>query len=157
MITRIYGFPDTNGIIRVSCGTDILEIQIVGPPGGPPAGPPGAPAGGGAVVGGSGNTPPVTAPGQPGSAPVPPVIWNPADLPGTYMRAPRDAYGDVDWDRLIEDVARQVADPTRRDPEGVVLSVGKADLHEISRIGREIDAAAPGLPLAIDFGGLNEE
>jgi hypothetical protein len=137
MVTRVIGIPDKDGIIRISCGGDIIEI----------------------VVGGSGGGPTASAP-RDDENPfdrrfaniVREIESNPFDLPGTYLNLEKPPGGQVDLADLVDRYLRQMRDSMAQGPIAVVLAADRMDLHEISDLGRQIDRAMDGIPLAIDFG-----
>ncbi|CCV10565.1 hypothetical protein [Mesorhizobium sp. STM 4661] len=127
MVTRVIGIPDKDGIIRVSCNGEMLEIQV---PGYQPAG--------GDVAG---------IPIKPRSVPA-----NPSDIVGTYVTVLKKADGKLDVEQLLNDIGSMKADPGRPDPSIILFRAQEVDLHEISRWGQQIEQATSDLPLAIDFG-----
>lgn len=126
MVTRVIGIPDADGVIRIACGGDIIEIEI---PGAKPA------SGGGST--------------NPGPGAVPP---NPGDVPGTYLRVPVTADGKLDVEQLLQDLRHPWSDPTKSRPRMVLLQARQPDLHELSQMGKQIGKIADNLPLVIDFG-----
>ncbi len=144
MAIRVIGIPDRDGIIRISCGGEVIEIQV-------------APAGGGGSGGGTSATPGgprAPDPFGPFAGVVGDIMRNPFDLPGAYITPPRTALGKTDLGHLMGTVERQFADPHTPNPRVVVLNVAEANLHEIGALGRELSKTHADLPLAIDFGGL---
>ncbi|BAB51066.1 mlr4403 [Mesorhizobium japonicum MAFF 303099] len=132
MITHVIGIPDKNGIIRVSCGSDIIEIQVV-PPAGGSAGEP---------AGGEVDPPPG------------PVGINPGDIPVIYLTVPKKAGGELDLEQLLKDYEGRISDPDKPNPSMILFQAQHADLHEVSRLKQQIAKEMRDLPLAIDFGDL---
>ena len=125
MVTRVTGIPDKDGIIRISCNGEILEIQVADP------------AGGGRVAG-------IPKPRR--------VPANPGDIVGTYVIVSQKPDGTLDTEQLLADIGNMKADPGRLDPSIILFRTQEVDLHEISRWGQQIEEAASDLPLVIDFG-----
>lgn len=131
MATRIIAIPDANGLIRIACGGDILEIEVQ-----------------------AASQP---ANGDPFLNPFTPVhIPNPFDTPGAYINLRHGQDGTPDIDRLVASARDQIADGSRPDPAGVILNVETANLHDITRAAAQIARVLPQLLLAIDFGKLRK-
>lgn len=131
MATRIIAIPDANGLIRIACGGDILEIEVQ-----------------------AASQP---ANGDPFLNPFTPVhIPNPFDTPGAYINLQHGQDGKPDIDRLVASARDQIADGSRPDPAGVILNVETANLHDITRAAAQIARVLPQLFLAIDFGKLRK-
>ncbi len=142
MAMRIIGIPDDDGIIRVSCGGETIEIQVVT-----------------RAAGGAGPAQPardLNPFDDPFTRMVRDLRTNPFDLPSSYITAPQAGDGRVDVDRLIDEVRRQFADPGRPDPLGVVVSAVDANIHELGRLGGRIADEVSRLALAVDFRGLGK-
>jgi len=153
MVTRVIGFPDQNGIITISCGGDIIEIQV-------------ATHSGQAIAGSylkTGNDPvfPADKPyknpfGLPfAAAPLyGEVIWhNPHSTPYHYFASPI-LNGSLDTSEIVKQVLDQIADENQGKPCAVVLGLNKVNLHELSDLSQKIRVGVPDLPIAIDFGGV---
>ncbi len=145
MVTRVIGIPDSNEIIRIACGGDIIEIQIPGNAG---------PAGGGVqTTGSSGGSLPTTNPlKDPFAAIVQEMGENPFKLPTAYIM-PRTITGRLDTTSIVKQVLDQIADTNRANPRAVILDVSNVNLHELSDLGKKLSYEAPDIPIAIDFGG----
>lgn len=139
MITQVIGIPDSNGVIRVSCGHDTIEVHI-----------PSALSASGGGVSMIGNAP-LNAQATPGAAPPKPVYLNPFDNPMAYIAVPCKEDGGFDILKLVEQVNLQFADPTRPDPCGIVYSTLQANVHEITRLNESVAQNISDLPLVLDF------
>jgi hypothetical protein len=84
--------------------------------------------------------------GTGGGSPNSPITW--------LHNPPRTADGKIDTEKVHEEARLQFADPNRPDPLAILLSAKEVNLHEISDISERIAKTAPGLSLAVDFGGL---
>jgi hypothetical protein len=151
-MTRVFMIPDSEGVIRVSCGNDTLEIQIVTAASVTPNAPPPPP---------NRLSPPPNSPTPPPSTSSPPAnpfrtVFNPFRLPGAYIDAPRGKDGDVDLPELVRRVLKQTDNPALPDPIGVVVSTHNANLHDVSELGRKIAEAAPNLSFGLDFSALSK-
>lgn len=145
MATRVIAVPDSNGLIRVACGSDVIEIQVVTAAA---AGP-----GGGAIVGG-GTAPPVR-PGNPFKDPFAAFVHDLHDNapggPDTILRVPRGPDGKIDVNRLLAEAHQQVSDPGRPDPRAVVITAEEANLHELHQLGEQIAETMPDLLVGVRF------
>lgn len=147
-MTRVFMIPDSEGVIRVSCGNDTLEIQIATAASSPPASPsPPSPS--------TQSSPPNTPTPPPSTSSPGPfdTVFNPFDLPGAYIHAPRDSDGKVDLRKLVREILDQTENPALPDPSGVVLSSDNANLHDVSALCKKIAEAAPTLSFGLDFSG----
>lgn len=128
MVIRVKMAPDSDGIIRIKCGDTDFEIEVEGNQ---------------PTTGGAGS------PTSPGDVPI-----NPGDIPGIYLNVPKKADGKIDIDQLLRDFEDQISDPSKPDPQMVLFQARQADLHEVSRLKRQIEKSMRDIPLAIDFGDL---
>ncbi len=139
MTTRVIGIPDADGVIRIACGGDVVEIVVAPKPSPQAQGPVPDPF------------------GDPFAALVAEIADSAVDLPGAYLAAPVTPSGEVDLPALVDSRGRQRADPGRPDPRAVILQVGEIDLHRIAALGEAMAREAPDLPLVIDFGSGRPE
>ena len=131
MVTRVIAIPDKNGIVTISCGDDIIEIQVA---------PQGWAAGGG------------PSPGRnPFGDPFVSIIEDYfKDAP--YILSLM-ATGNLDMSSIVKQVTDRIADADRDNPRAVVLDVNSVNLHDLSKLGQVIAASASDVSIAIDFGG----
>ncbi len=151
MVTRVIGIPDRNGVITISCGGDIIEIHVANV----------AQASGDAIGPASGSTgggpPPTTNPfNDPFAGIVADFKDNPFKLPSAYIMSTASG-GKIDTPYVVKHVLDQIADQYQANPRAVVLAMNNVNLHDLSHLGQRIASEAPGIPIAIDFGGILKE
>ncbi|HEV2865987.1 MAG TPA: hypothetical protein VGX37_05690 [Allosphingosinicella sp.] len=125
MATRIYAIPDKDGIIRVSCGADELEIVVTG----------------GATAKASRKK------ASPFDQP------SPFDRPQA-MHIPDFAGegGGINVDAIVRRVRAQKKAPHLPDPDGVVLRRrGPVDLHDVSRLSSRLRRSGSKAGLGVRF------
>lgn len=156
MVTRVTGIPDQNGIITISCGGDIIEVEVAGY----------ALVSSSAVRPRSGGTGGGTRPTNPFDGPVSMSPFDtpfvnivrglkdkPYKLPSEYILS-RTVTGRIDTAKIVKRVLDQMADPGKANPRGVVLGMNNVNLHELSALSQKISSEAPDVPIAVDFSGL---
>lgn len=144
MVTTVIGIPNSEGIVRISCGGDIVEIKVVL-------------AGANSSDSARGRRPRETPGGDNSSSPAGelpvitpgdlPTVINPGDLPATWLQAPSADDGRLDAKELIERIRKQIADPAQANPEGVVVVTPTVNLHDLARLHEQF---APRSPRAAD-------
>jgi len=141
MVTQIFAKPDENGIVRICCGSDMLEIHIIHES---PAEPP--------EPGGSGGTFPGGRISNPFNR-YRPYLDNPFRKPGSYMiDLPPKTNGGLDHDGIIEEIRRFTSDPGASVVlDTIVLSHPHVDLHDVCKLEERISENKPKISLGVDF------
>lgn len=165
MTTRFIGIPDSEGIIRLFCGSDVIEIEVVSglangvnwvamnnygatqPTNIDPFTTPFA-----GVVRGSAAPKyrdPFTTPyaGMVGE-----ISNDRLNVLERCIIVPQTDGGRIDIPQLDTLVRQQFADPNQLNPSALVLCTATANLHDLSRFGEQVAKTMGDLPLAIDFG-----
>jgi hypothetical protein len=159
VVTRIIGIPDANGIIRVACGSDVIEIVVATieasrdnrepreerekkpeSPSAPPSPPPKSP---------KWSLPPWV-------RPIP--MWvHPAALDADAGTLGIDAdLGQASQEMvsgILDSVLNQQRSPSLANPTSVMLkSQHIIDIHAVQRLARAMKEHTPGVALGVTFG-----
>lgn len=133
MVTRIIGIPDSNGIIHISCGKDIIEITVE-----------------------TSSSPDTRARIGTGGTGV--IYGSRKDGIDPFGRAYALSCSPIDglqvslYDNIISGITAQQADPSQPNPNGVILrNVGALNMHTLSALSTKIHNVLPGIGIAIDF------
>jgi hypothetical protein len=144
LVTSVIGVPDSKGIIRVSCGGDTIEINVISR-GSAEADVPQVTPENDQRIKNDPSPHPIgpqdNAPKNPWDTPV-----NPGDVPTNWFHVP-STDGRFDPVTLIDQFRRQTADPGQANPEAVFVVTPTANLHDLARLREQLDREAPGLPI----------
>jgi hypothetical protein len=146
MAVRIIGIPDTNNIITIACGGDIVEIEVARPDTGDAQG---------------------LAP-SPTNPPSPVIMGNPeggARRPTDPFRNPYalnvapDVMNDgrIDFTSLTKQLDAASNSVELSAANGVVINaIHPLNLHDIVKLSTELEDRSPGARIALQFGESDE-
>lgn len=136
MAIRFPAVPDKDGIVRIRCGDDVLEIELMQPTS--------------AVSRGT------TAP---------PDDPDPTEIIVVGLRGGREGLlpfslmseGKLDLDGLMLALNQRFEDPAMVDPQTVMLMGPEVDVHAMSALGRRLAELGRDIRLAVAFGASAQQ